>query len=403
MENYLNRIIIGLCLLVFGLNLHFIQSKDKWSPIDEYAHYDYIDKLAHGTFPKLSDSISDELFLNIKNNPDKAVSGKIQTRLDLGFGNYSYQAKHPPLYYMTLLLPDIILKYVEVDIFSRLKILRIISYVLFVLGLLVCIPIAKLLTKLGTVVPSFYAWGAVLFGLIFLTHERYGLGNNLLSPLFVNASIYFLLNFFYQKKYIHLYLFILFSTLSICVALTTIFIIPLLILLLVVKSFKVFNLKVLLTSILFLIPAVAIFGAWQRGSVSEPAFEQQMQDVLANVIPANLIPFPDFLTILLDDFTRLSFLKSDYNLNKVFTILFICSMIVFVLFVKTIWNQQRWIVFVMIQFIAFLAILFFVNKYVPRVTWVAFRHYMVFIPIIYVGLTFWIVVLYKRIVKRSDY
>jgi len=400
MYKIVNSLVFVLCIIVFYLNISFVNSKVTWSPIDEYGHYDYIDKLSEGRLPRLSDPISNELFEHIKNNPDKSVSGLVNTREELGFGNYSYQAKHPPLYYLVLLLPDMCMKKMGTPIFTRLKVLRVFSHVLYFIGLLLLIPIARLLTEQGAYIPPFYVCGGILFGLIIATHERYGLGNNLMSPLMINCSILFMLRYYFKSKSNDLYLFVFCSGLAVCTALTNLFVLPCFVFLILYKFIKHFSLKHLLLSILILLIPAFIIIAWQKMNVSEPNFEAQMQQVLLAVIPANAFGYDDFLKLLMNDTFQLSFLKQGLDVSSIVMILFALNSFLCCVFIKTIYVKHKWILFVFIQFAIFMITLYFLNRYVPRVTWVAFRHYLGFIPVIYIGITAFLLVVYQKVMQR---
>src|SRR6218665_1183597 len=140
-DKFLSAILFALCLCTIVLSVRYINNQNKWSPIDEYAHFDYVEKLLIGRLPHLSDPVSEEIYQHIKNNPTQSVSGVSQTREELGLGNFSYQAKHPPLYFMVLSVPEYVLQKMDIDVFRRLQILRIFSYFLFVAGMFMCIPV----------------------------------------------------------------------------------------------------------------------------------------------------------------------------------------------------------------------------------------------------------------------
>ena len=106
----MNHIAIQRCLLIFITLITFFQvwyiNNTPWSPIDEYQHMDYIDNIASGKMPSISDSISEELFIEIIHHSDRNPAKRPPYREALGLTGYSYQAKHPPLYYLLLAAPD---------------------------------------------------------------------------------------------------------------------------------------------------------------------------------------------------------------------------------------------------------------------------------------------------------
>lgn len=375
---------ITCCVITIIFSVKFIVTS-KWSPIDEYAHMDYILKLEEGKLPKLSDPISDELFLHIKNNPDKIVGNKVNTREELGFGNFSYQAKHPPVYYLVLLLPEYLLKKANVSIFDRLLILRVLSYLLFLIGMLLCIPIIKHLNKLGFSIPNYMGYLSVFFGLLICTNERYGLGNNLLSPLLINLTILYLIKYYLKGDNKSLYLFLCCMCLACLSALTNVFFIPLFLLLVVYKFIKTTTLKNSIVSVSIIVFSAFLIFLWKQNTIADKAFEENMNFILKQYIPANALNYKDFINILTTDCFQLSFINKDLNLKTIIQVLVIFNFSICLLFCNTLYKKHKWIVVCMLTFVYYLTLIYFLNKYIDRITWSAFRHYLGFIPIIFVS------------------
>jgi hypothetical protein len=388
-------------LLTIVWSLKFILEKNKWSPIDEYAHMDYIDKLGNGTLPKLSDSISEELFLHIKTNPDKIVGDTIKNREQLGFGNNSYQAKHPPLYYSILVLPDLIMKKIGIDIFQRLKTLRILSYLIFVLGMFLCIPINKALQQLGYKTPMFLGTACVLFGLLICTHERYGLGNNLMSPLIINSALLLLINYYKNPSNKLLFYVISISCLSVFSALTNIFFVPILFILIFIKYKSQITLKNLSVSIFIVLFFVVLFYLWKHLTISDKAFEAYMQHILSIYIPAGVISYQDFIQFLSNDAFQLSFINSKLDISNIVFLLVVTNMIICLVFLKTLIKTQVWLIVSLLIFIYFLILTYFLNKCVATVTWVGFRHYLGFIPIIFLSCFGFVIPLFTKYFNKT--
>src|ERR1035437_2582773 len=139
MQNKLDKtasiILCILCLITIIFSVRFIHNQTKWSPIDEYSHMDYIDKLGEGKLPKLSDQISIEMFFHITTDTLRNPQRNIKTYEQLGLPAICYEAIHPPLYYALLVPPNLLMNWMGVKIFYRLKILRLFSYLFFVIGL----------------------------------------------------------------------------------------------------------------------------------------------------------------------------------------------------------------------------------------------------------------------------
>jgi len=378
------------------LSVRYINRQEKWSPIDEYAHFDYVEKLITGRMPRLSDPISEEIYRHIKNNPAQSVSGVSQTREELGLGNFSYQAKHPPFYFMVLSAPECIFQKMEIDVFQRLKLLRLFSYFLFIAGMLLCIPVFRALTKLGYKIPLFYSVGCVLFGLLIFPHERYGLGNNALSPLLINAALLFLVRYYIRPTNSSLYLFIIFCGLSVVTALTNIFIVPVLFLFMLKKYRAYFSWKSFIVSCSLVGATLLSILLWQRLSVPDPGFEEFIQTVLAMTIPAGILNYTQFTNLITEDAFTLNIIGDHFSITKIMIYLFLFSTIYCLFYWKAVWRKHRWLVLSGLLFAALAATTFLMNRHVPRVTWVAFRHYLGFIPVIYVSCTGFILVLYTN-------
>ena len=252
-----------LCLITIILSVRFIHNQTKWSPIDEYSHMDYINKLGEGQLPKLSDQISSEMFFHITTDTLRNPQRNIKTYEQLGLPAICYEAIHPPIYYALLIPPNLLMNRMGVKIFYRLKILRLFSYLFFVIGLCMCIPIFNSLNKLGYSIPFSYGLGCILFGLLIATYQRYGLGNNMLAPLMVNTTILFLIKYYQNSVDKNLYRFVLFALLSIFTALSTIFILPVLCLVMLYKYRSHLTLKNFTITTSMVIVAIVLLVSWK--------------------------------------------------------------------------------------------------------------------------------------------
>lgn len=402
--NFEKKIIICLlflCLITIILSVKFIWQKDKWSPIDEYAHMDYIEKMGDGVMPKLHYEISNDIYDDLIQHPSRSFTPAIHNREELGMGNYSYQAKHPPLYYSILVIPNLILKKFGYDIFERLKILRLISYFLFLIGSFLCLPIFKLLNQKGYRIPEYYSWACVLFCLVVITHQRYGLTNNMLSPLLINASFFFILKYHTTKNIKHLFLFLLLSGMSICAALTNVFIVPFLLLYALIIYWPSFSFKTFLSSIFILLIPSLIIVWWKLVTIPNKDFEDFIQNLLLATIPANTISFKIFLDLLLNDSFQLSFINNNLDVSKIYVGLFIINISVCLFFFKTLIKEHIWILLSLCVFTLFVFNLYLLNHYVARVHWVALRNYLGFLPILFISCSAFIVVISKKIFNKN--
>lgn len=393
-------ILITLSCITIYLSIKFILEKQQWSPIDEYAHMDYIEKMCDGMMPKLQYAISNDIYNDLIEHPERSFTGPVHHREEMGLGNYSYQAKHPPLYYATLLIPNLIMKKIGIATYDRLTVLRIISYLLYVLGIFICLPILKLLRQLYFHIPDTYSWLCILFCLLVATHQRYGLTNNMLSPFLINASLLFILKYHISKQLKYLYIFTLIGGLSVCVALTNVFIIPFLFLYALVIYWKHYTIKTfLITCSILLIPAFIIIW-WKLVTIPDKTFEDYIQNLLLVVIPCNVLSFIMFLNLLLNDAFQLNFINPKLDITNSYLLLLSINITLFFVFLKTIIKKHIWLAFSMFVFMIFVVNLYFLNRYVPRVHWVALRNYMGFVPIIFISCSGFIVVISEKIKQQ---
>ena len=390
------KIIIVLIVIVIILSVKFISEHNKWSPIDEYAHMDYVNKITEGRLPKLSDPISAEMFLHIKNNPKNNLHLNIHSREQLGMSGISYEAIHPPLYYILLSIPNKFMEMINIEIFARVKILRLFSYLFFVIGMFMIIPCFKLLTNLGFTIPPSYALGCVLFGLITAPEERYGLSDNMLSPLIINITLIYLLKYYIQPANKTMYLFFLFACLSVFTALSNLFIIPVLCLFVLKKYISNFSFKTFLTGFLILGLFITLLILWKTVTKPDPTINGSFQALLTNFIPAGMIHYNVFMELFLFNAFTLSFINHDFHIVHLIISLFIISNIIFLKFIKTIFKKHIWILLTEILVAVFFISTFLVNKYIATIHWMAYRHYLGFIPVFYISCTAFIVILYSK-------
>jgi hypothetical protein len=393
--------ILILCAAVIMRSVFFIQNQNKWSPIDEYAHMDYVDKLSEGHFPKLSDQISEEMYQHILTDSARNLHHNVQSRIQLGIASLSYEAIHPPLYHLILSLPDKLMIKMQMNIFSRLKVLRIFSYILFVIGMFMCVPVFKSIAKLGYSIPLSYGLGCVLFGLIIGTHQRYGLGNNMLSPLMINSTAYFLINYYIKTSDKTLYLFLLMCCLSVFSAFSNFFIIPFLYLLLLKKYRHNITFKNFMIGVSIILGFAILLLLWKVATKPDKSINDYVQMVFAYYIPKGFVNYKIYFQLLSFDAFTLSFIQKGFDINLFMLTIFILSNSVCLIFVKTVLKKQIWILFYGFLFGVFMVTTFLLNKYVAGIHWMAFRHYLGFIPVWYVSCTAFLLVLNSKYSKQN--
>lgn len=398
-NSYIKYLLIILIGFLFVKNIIFIQHQQLWSPIDEYAHMDYVIKLSEGQIPKLSDRLSPEIIHHIQTVPEKNLHKNLVDVNQLGFAGFSYEAHHPPLYYVLLAVPNTILTWLNVDLFSKLKSLRLFSFLLYSIGLFLVIPIFKRLKLTSKKLPITYALGCIVFGLLIATHQRYGLGNNMLSPLLVNLTVLFLLKAFETRFKINFILSILFGCLSIFTSYTNIFIIPFLYIFSIITIIQHIRLKTILWSISIIFISFVFFLFWRSQSTGDKNIEKFIYLMLDMLIPAGFLTYRYFIEIFLADSFTLTFIKPGLSFTRVYCILLGVNGIVSLFFIKSLFQKHKWIIAAYMFAAIFLLSTFLLNKYVGGVNWYALRHFMGFIPIFYICCTAFILLLNNKMKK----
>lgn len=370
-----------LILVVCAAQIHFIQMQFSWCPIDEYAHMDYIEKLSQGRMPAVSDTIETEILNDIIMHPERNVYHRSESKSTLGLALFSYQAKHPPVYYAILAPLNKMLKKYHFPVFTRLRILRLVSFGGYVLGLLLLIPVTKKFRLAGFQVKSGWPSLGILFGLLIASHERYGLGNNMWSVLINLTSVLCVLHFLANKKLRFLWMAFFLLGISLLTALTNIFVLPILIFLIVFlirkHPFTVNHYFFLSTS---LILPILVFMYWQFATRPSPSYNGWIEEILRIGILSGAVEYSTFLNFLFRDIWTMDFISPGcYNPWLVGSFLI-------AIFFSTTWKRfdrpKTWMISFSLA-VYLLTLLFILNRFVDSVTWVAFRHYIGLIPVFY--------------------
>lgn len=379
----INIILYLLILLVLIFQYKYI-SNMPWSPIDEYGHYDYILKLCNGKIPTISDTIEKELLQEIQENRQRNLI--VSNPNNLGLAGYSYQAKHPPLYYMILCVPEKCMQYLNIPIFKRLLVLRHISFLFVVFACFIALIIRKKMQILGYIVPYTFVLLYILWTLFTYSNTRYGLGNNSLSLLFTSITFYFLLSYNIHREHKTLLLFSLCLSLSVLTSLTNLFIcLPFILYLLLIwrKNIKWNEIIIFLIAT---IPAIILLIIWKSPQEHHTPTAQFINQLLITYIPTQQVNFPTFLYYLLKDLTSISFFSKQIETQYFHVSILIISIIsLCVLFYKKIilTKEYIWLFIAFCLFVYWIVVLYFLHHYIAGVTWVAFRHYLGFYPIVF--------------------
>lgn len=133
-SRYLSFYLLFLGLLAIPHYVDLIWfSGPLWSPVDELAHYDYIDQLSSGHMPHPRDSItpySERITAEYFGFPEGVHYDG--TNQSLGTTGKSYEAHQPPLYYLLLAGPNYLLKAAGVPPPVQIRILRSFNILIFV-------------------------------------------------------------------------------------------------------------------------------------------------------------------------------------------------------------------------------------------------------------------------------
>lgn len=206
-KNTLNLILLFILFCYFLVNVSFVLNRDIWSPIDEIAHYDYIDKLSDGHIPHSQEQISDytlDLVKKYKSTKPDSFDG---TKASLSTIGISYEVQQPPVYYLLLAIPNNLIKNNIANSQTQIEILRIINALFFFLAALVTILIFKQLEiiypgKINVGYGYFYAFVILIADL----PMHYHISNDQLSLLTATITIFFMLKFYNHRLFFYWFL-----------------------------------------------------------------------------------------------------------------------------------------------------------------------------------------------------
>jgi hypothetical protein len=191
------KILLGYFVLLFivyvWIALDYTWKLRIWSPIDEIAQYDYIDKVSSGHFPVPVEEISDytaDLSINyfdwIKDNSFKG------TKETMGLSGLSYEVHQPPFYYLVMAIPNLIVKALPINPWMKIKFLREISVLAQVIAAIIigaCIYKCRRYTEIHPI------WSVIVPVIILIPgwNWRSPINNSNFALLTVSLSLFFLL------------------------------------------------------------------------------------------------------------------------------------------------------------------------------------------------------------------
>lgn len=116
--------VIIVPVLLCALGLLFSARVPIWGPRDEIAHYDYIDKLGNWRIPRPSEPISQYTYNLCRHFDWLAPPNYNGTIESMGMAGTSYEAQQAPLYYALLAPPNVLMKRRHVRSDIQIKVLR---------------------------------------------------------------------------------------------------------------------------------------------------------------------------------------------------------------------------------------------------------------------------------------
>ncbi|EIJ42880.1 PMT family glycosyltransferase, 4-amino-4-deoxy-L-arabinose transferase [Beggiatoa alba B18LD] len=172
---------IALFCSIFVLNCLYSVRQPVWSPLDEWAHYDYIEQLSHWQLPDATQPFAPYTQMISSVEFKKPIQG-VQT---------SYQAQQPPVYYALLAIPNYLLKQFNVTPTHQIKLLRLFNPFFIALACIILWLVFRTLAVQTDINPQ-YGYGLILTIMLLDADRRYGLNNNYLPLLWNSLCLLYL-------------------------------------------------------------------------------------------------------------------------------------------------------------------------------------------------------------------
>lgn len=182
--------LVLLLAAALGCDLVYTLQQPIWSPRDEIAHFDYVDKLTDGRLPRPDEPVSDDTFRMCTGTFTWArPQGFDGTRAGMGLAGTSYEAWQPPLYYLLLAPANLLLGACGVDDVVRITTLRILQFLFVCAAVVLVLALFRELRIAGVVGAAAGPLIALALALTNVVHYH-SLGNDNLSPLLGVAFLY---------------------------------------------------------------------------------------------------------------------------------------------------------------------------------------------------------------------
>jgi hypothetical protein len=386
-----------LIVIISWIDLQYMYKQPIWGDVDEIAHFDYIEKISNGNLKYDNDVfIEKEVLQSLSELHWKKPENYNGDIHQIGLTGISYELHQPPLYYGLMSIPNIIAKWMQVDISERVLLIRIISWLLFLAGIFIGFLLIKKVQKdaFGNIkIPLGEIF--IIFSICAGAYDRYGVSNDVISVTVINLHFWIFYRFIKHNSN-SLFLLVQVSILLILFSKQTnwpiAFVSWALCLYLKLKKDR-FNFCQLLISLCIYIPFIIyliIFITQQTEiSVSKSIFN--------SYLPAGIFDFNSFIQILFEN----TFDLQIFHLNPFLWRPWI--LIIFILqLISITWLSLKNIVFrLSLVYLIILTIMMFVlNKWVGGVHWYAFRHYTGYSLIIFLFIISPII-LTERLITRK--
>jgi hypothetical protein len=379
---------ILICYVLLRSFLYVIR-EPVWGVLDETAHMDYIEKLSNGKFIFNTDSLVEksifESLVYTRWGKPKEFDGSVYSA---GIAALSYELHQPPLYYLIMTVPNLIMMHSGFSLVQRVMALRLLSWLIFLVALFIgFLSMNNLLKKLGfksTILPAMIY---VLFLTLLGSIGRYSVSNDWLPLLFVNTIIYLLTKlYFHNDKKIIGYLHITIA--GLCLIKQTY--LPLAIIFFFIASIiEVSFYKsafYYITYIPVLLWYTMFFYQWHEIKISKAIFNL--------ILPAGMVDFKTFMLILLSNaFNWKAILPFSFTPQ-----LWIFSLFFITLFAVIYFNKSGFIFFIVMIVLFILIIMMYVlNKWIGGVHWYSYRHFNGYGFFIFMGAFGWLIYVFDWI------
>ena len=371
------------------LSFAFTIREPVWGVIDETAHMDYIEKLSNGHFTMNTDSpIENEIFQSLEYARWAKPPGYDGTMHSAGLVSLSYELHQPPLYYFIMAIPNWVMKQFEVSLLQRVMIIRLLSWLLFLMALFIgyfCL--LNLLNRFKLSVSVFFAQLYVLFLLLVGSSGRFGISNDWLALILVHSIIWLLTMLYFENRksvipWMHALIAALIITKQTYLPLALIFFLAGTV---IDSSFYKF-----IRHYLFYLPVllwyVAFIYQWQHPTVTHTLFNL--------MLPAGMFDFKTFLLLIIHNALDWKRLIPFSLMSGLWVLLLYGFSVIAVLYFR----KSVWLIGFSMLVLLFLAMLMFaLNKWIGGVHWYAYRHFNGYGFFIFVGAFGWLIYVFDWI------